>query len=228
MQPQSLTLQRLGCGLEFALQGWKPRKGDAEMRKLATISMSMALLWVLHTTPYAMIASQRQNQSPELKGPAKADGRTSALIADEVRHQLVMMPYYGVFDWLEGEAQPNGTVTLRGEVTRPTTKSDAEARLKKLESVSKVVNQIEVLPPSPTDDAIRIAMYRAIFKYDGALFRYATLAVPPIHIIVKNGRVALKGYVASDMDKQLAYTAARNVSGVFEVKNELMVDKDNY
>jgi osmotically-inducible protein OsmY len=199
------------------------------MKKLVTISISMALLLVVHTTPYAMMASQGQNQSsPQLKGPAKADGRTSALIADEVRHQLVMMPYYGVFDWLEGEALPNGTVTLRGEVTRPTTKSDAEARLKKLESVSKVVNQIEVLPPSPTDDAIRIAMYRAIFKYDGALFRYATLAVPPIHIIVKNGRVALKGYVANEMDKQLAYTFARNVSGVFEVKNELMVDKENY
>jgi len=71
-------------------------------------------------------------------------------------------------------------------------------------------------------------MYRALFSYDRPLFRYATRAVPPIHIIVKNGNVTLKGFVASDMDKQLAYTAARNVSGVFEVTNELMVDKDNY
>ena len=71
-------------------------------------------------------------------------------------------------------------------------------------------------------------MYREIFKYDSPLFRYATLAVPPIHIIVKNGRVTLKGFVASDADKQLAYTAARNVSGVFEVNNELKVDSDNY
>ena len=199
------------------------------MRKFATILISLALLWVIDTSPSTMLASQRQNQSaPELKGSAKSDARTSALIADEVRHQLVMMPYYGVFDWLEGQALPNGTVTLRGEVTRPTTKSDAEHRVKNLESVSKVDNQIEVLPLSPSDDNIRIAMYRAIFKYDGPLFRYATLAVPPIHIIVKNGRVALKGYVASEMDKQLAYTFARNVSGVFEVKNELMVDKENY
>lgn len=174
--------------------------------------------------------SQKQNSStPQLKVATKPDGtRTSSLIADEVRHQLVMMPYYGVFDWLEGEVTPNGTVTLRGAVTQPTTKSDAEARVKKLESVSKVINQIEVLPPSPSDDRIRIAMYRAIFNYDGPLFRYATRAVPPIHIIVNNGRVTLRGFVASDMDKQVAYTYARNVSGVFEVNNELMVDKDNY
>jgi osmotically-inducible protein OsmY len=71
-------------------------------------------------------------------------------------------------------------------------------------------------------------MYRAIFNYDSPLFRYATRAIPPIHIIVKNGRAALKGYVASEMDKQIAYTAARMVPGVFEVTNELMVDKDNY
>jgi hyperosmotically inducible protein len=123
---------------------------------------------------------------------------------------------------------PDGTVTLRGQVTRPTTKSDAEYRVKKVEGVNRVVNEIEVLPVSPSDDAIRIAMYRAIFNYDSPLFRYATRAVPPIHIIVKNGHVNLKGFVASEMDKQIAYTAARNVSGVFEVTNELMVDKDNY
>lgn len=152
----------------------------------------------------------------------------SSFVANEIRHQLVMMPYYGVFDWLEGQLLPDGTVTLRGQVTRPTTKSDAEYRVKKVEGVNKVVNELEVLPISPSDDAIRIALYRAIFNYNSPLFRYATRAVPPIHIIVKNGYVNLKGFVASEMDKQLAYTAARHVSGVFEVTNELMVDKDNY
>jgi len=194
------------------------------MKSLFTILIALGLSLTIAT------AAQKQDTSaPDLKQPSTRDAqRTSALIADEVRHQLVMMPYYGVFDWLEAEIQPNGAVTLRGQITRPTTKSDAEARVRKLESVSRVNNEIEVLPPSPTDDAIRIAMYRALFNYNSSLFRYATLAVPPIHIIVKNGRVALKGFVANDMDKQLAYTAARNVSGVFEVTNELKVDGENY
>ena len=194
------------------------------MKNLVSILIALGLSLTIATA-----AQKQDSSSPDLKQPSTRDAqRTSALIADEVRHQLVMMPYYGVFDWLEADIQPNGAVTLRGQITRPTTKSDAEARVRKLESVSRVNNEIEVLPPSPTDDAIRIAMYRALFNYNSSLFRYATLAVPPIHIIVKNGRVALKGFVANEMDKQLAYTAARNVSGVFEVTNELKVDGENY
>ena len=203
------------------------------MKVRVTLMISVVFFWITQATVTPQ--SQRQDPikqdptKPELKATAPPDAqRTSALIADEVRHQLLTMPYYGVFDWLEGQVLPNGTVTLRGQVTRPTTKSDAEARVKKLESVSKVVNEIEVLPISPSDDAIRIAMYREVFKYDSPLFRYATLAVPPVHIIVKNGRVTLKGFVASDADKQLVYTAARNVPGVFEVNNELKVDGENY
>lgn len=173
--------------------------------------------------------AEPQNQStPQGRLESPAYTPVVSRIADEVRHQLVMMPYYGVFDWLEGQVLPDGTVTLRGEVTRETTQSDAEARVRKVEGVAKLVNEIEVLPISPSDDAIRVAMYRALFNYDRPLFRYATRAVPPIHIIVKNGRVTLKGFVATEMDKQLAYTAALGVSGVFEVTNQLMVDKDNY
>ena len=194
------------------------------MKELVTVSIAGLLLSA------TVSGSSWQGQTtPQIRDSSKTDAsHISALTADEVRHRLVMMPYYGVFDWLEGEVLPNGTVVLRGQVTRPTTKSDAEARVRKIETVSNVKNDIEVLPPSPSDDAIRLAMYRAIFSYDGALFRYATRAVPPIHIVVNNGRAALKGYVASEMDKQIAYTKARGVPGVFEVKNELMVDKDNY
>ncbi len=151
-------------------------------------------------------------------------GRTTALIADEVRHQLVMLPYYNVFDWLEAEVLPDDTVVLRGQVTQPTRKSDAEARVRSLESVAKVVNEIEVLPASPSDDQIRRAMYRAIFNYNSPLFQYSIRAVPPVHIIVKNGHVTLKGVVARDMDRQLAYMAANGVPGVFEVRNDLMVE----
>jgi hyperosmotically inducible protein len=145
----------------------------------------------------------------------------------EIRHELVTLPFYDVFDWLEGEVRPDGTVVLRGEVVRPTTKSDAESRIKKIEGIERVVNEIEVLPPSPNDDRIRRAVYRALFNWDSPLFRYAHRSVPPIHIIVKNGRVVLKGVVATAMEKQLAYMKARSVPGVFEVRNELRVEGES-
>jgi hyperosmotically inducible protein len=116
-------------------------------------------------------------------------------------------------------------VVLRGQVTHPTTKSDGETRVRNIEGVAKVDNQIEVLPLSPSDDEIRLATYRAIFNYSGPLMRYALQAVPPIHIIAKNGHVTLKGVVANEMDRQLAYTAALGVPGVFDVQNELTVEK---
>ena len=155
------------------------------------------------------------------------DDRAKAIISERVRHELALLPYYGVFDWIEAQVAPNDNVVLRGQVIRPTTRSDAEARVKKIESVNKVINQIEVLPLSPSDDEVRIATYRAIFKYNGPLFRYATANTPSIHIIVKNGRVTLKGYVADAGDRQIAYTYARSVPFVFDVKNELQVVKGN-
>jgi len=145
-------------------------------------------------------------------------------LVEEIRHELVMLPYYDVFDWLEGEVRPDGTVILRGQVVRPTTKSEAEARVSEIEAVEKVVNEIEVLPLSPNDDRLRAAVYRAIYNFNSPLFRYATRAVPPIHIIIKNGRLTLKGVVATQADSQLAYTRARGVPGLFEVKNELVVE----
>jgi hyperosmotically inducible protein len=144
----------------------------------------------------------------------------------EIRHELVTLPYYGLFDWLEGEMRPDGTLILRGEVVRPRTRKDAESRVKDIEGVDKVVNEIEVLPLSPSDDRIRAAIYRALFNANSPLFRYATRAVPPIHIIVKNGRVALKGVVATQQESQIAFMKARSVPGVFEVKNELRVESE--
>jgi hyperosmotically inducible protein len=169
---------------------------------------------------------QKKQTAPQLgnsSSRANAERRRAA-ISERVRHELALLPYYGVFDWIEAQVMNDDSVVLRGQVTRPTTKSDAAYRIRKLESVSKVVNQIEELPPSPSDDRIRIAMYRAIFNYNGPLFRYSQ-GRPTIHIIVNNGRVALKGYVDDKMDKQLAYTYARGVPGVFEVRDELRVIK---
>jgi len=186
-----------------------------------TLSIVLCLVTVFATLSATAMASGSDKKALEIRLDR---GRTTALIADEVRHQLVTLPYYGVFDWLEGQVLPDDTVVLRGQVTQPITKSDAEARVRSLESVAKVVNQIEVLPLSSSDDRIRLAMYRAIFNYNSPLFQYAIRAVPPIHIIVKNGQVTLKGVVATHMDSQLAYMAARGVPGVFGVNNELMVE----
>jgi hyperosmotically inducible periplasmic protein len=153
--------------------------------------------------------------------------RTQKLM-DEVRHELVMLPYYSVFDWLEAEVRPDGQVVLKGMVTEPTLKSAAEANVKKLEAAVGVTNNIEVLPLSPADDQIRSAVYRNIFKYNSSLFKYAIQSVPPIHILVKNGHVQLKGMVLSQMDSQLAFMAAREVPGVFDVQNNLTVERDRH
>jgi hyperosmotically inducible protein len=145
-------------------------------------------------------------------------------LAEEVRHQLVMLPYYSVFDWLQARVDPDGTVTLMGEVTRPSLKADAESRVEKLEGAGHVVNRIEPLPLSTTDDELRISLYRAIYSFDSPLFRYATQSLPTIHIIVKNGQVELKGVVASQEDSDLAYLAANQVSGVFSIRNDLKIE----
>ncbi len=144
-------------------------------------------------------------------------------LSEEVRHQLVMLPWYGVFDNLAYEVRGD-TVILYGQVTRPSLKSDAEARVKKLEEVSNVINNIEVLPLSPNDSRIRIAAYRAIFSQPG-LDRYAMMAVPPIHIIVKNGNLTLVGKVATEGDKNQAGIIAHGIPGVFKVTNNLVVER---
>jgi BON domain-containing protein len=145
-------------------------------------------------------------------------------ITKEVRHELVMLPFYGVFDNLAYKVDPDGTVTLLGQVSRPTLKSDAENVVKRIEGVEKVVNNIEVLPTSINDDNIRRAVYRAIYG-NSVLAPYQLRAVPPIHIIVKNGHVALEGVVARAMDKQIAGMQANGVSGVFSVENNLQVEE---
>jgi BON domain len=148
-------------------------------------------------------------------------------LVKQIRHELATLPYYGVFDWLEFEMKPDNTVVLRGYVTRPTTKSDAEARVKDIEGVKDVINEIQVLPLSPNDDRLRIALYRQLYNWDSPLFRYATQAIPSIHIIVDGGRAILKGVVNSKADAQLAYMRARSVPGLFDVKNELVIEGES-
>jgi hyperosmotically inducible periplasmic protein len=142
-------------------------------------------------------------------------------LAKQVRHELVMLPWYSVFDNLEFRVEGD-KVTLMGQVTLPTLKSDAEAAVKSIEGVASVVNNIEVLPVSPMDDQLRRAVFRAIYG-DPRLQRYAIMAVPQVHIIVKNGNVTLEGVVDNETDKNLANLRANQVPNVFSVKNNLVV-----
>jgi hyperosmotically inducible periplasmic protein len=144
-------------------------------------------------------------------------------IAKEVRHQLVMLPYYGVFDDIAFRVE-GSKVTLLGAVTRPTLKSDAENVTKRVEGVTQVDNRIEVLPLSSMDDQIRMAEYRAIFGDPVLSTRYGFRAVPSIHIIVKNGNVNLEGVVANQGDKDLINIRANGVPNVFKVTNDLQVE----
>jgi hyperosmotically inducible protein len=158
----------------------------------------------------AFLAAQSQN-SPAYQRLVK-----------EVRHELVMLPYLGVFDNLDYKVD-GGTVTLLGQVTRPTLKSDAASVVKRIEGVEKVDNQIEVLPLSPEDDRIRRAVYLALVR-NPPLDRYFMQALAPIRIIVKNGNVALEGVVANKVDSELAGITANQAPGVFSVANHLRVE----
>jgi hyperosmotically inducible periplasmic protein len=143
-------------------------------------------------------------------------------ITREVRHELLMLPWFGVFDNIAFKVD-GATVTLIGQVVRPSLKSDAENAVKHIEGVEKVDNQIEVLPPSPMDDQLRLVLYRAIYGYP-ALEKYALGVQKPIRIIVKNGHVALEGVVDSEADKNLAGLRANGVPGIFSVANNLRVE----
>jgi hyperosmotically inducible periplasmic protein len=154
--------------------------------------------------------------------PAGSNKRPSSL-SDQVRHELVMLPYLGVFDDLSFTIDGSNAVVLTGEVVRPTLKSDAEAVVRRIQGISGVVNNIEVLPLSSFDDGIRLRTYRAIFSRPG-FEKYADQSVSPIRIIVRNGNITLEGIVGSQMDKTLAEMAARTVPGAFSVTDNLTVD----
>jgi osmotically-inducible protein OsmY len=156
-------------------------------------------------------------------GAAQESAKSQERIIREVRHELLMLPYFGVFDYIAFKVD-GSTVTLLGQVVRPTLKSDAENSIKRIEGVEKIDNQIEVLPPSSMDDQLRIALFRAIYQYP-ALQKYELGVQKPIRIIVKSGRVTLEGVVDSEADKNLVGLRANTVPGIFSVTNNLQVTK---
>ena len=163
--------------------------------------------------------AQNQNMVPARD---QMSPRSQERITREVRHELLMLPWFGVFDNIAYRVD-GSTVTLIGQVVRPSLKSDAENTIKHIEGVEKIDNQIEVLPPSPMDDRLRLELYRAIYGYP-ALEKYALGVQKPIRIIVKSGHVALEGVVDNETDKNLAGLRANGVPGIFSVDNHLKVE----
>ncbi len=187
------------------------------MRRFGRNRGVLALAAFLVVVPlHAQKAKEKGN------APINSGARAQNRITREVRHELVMLPYYGVFDNLSYRVE-GSSVTLMGQVTRPTLKSDAGNVVKGIEGVERVENQIQVLPLSSMDDGLRLAVYRSIYSHPG-LDRYALQAVPPIHIIVENGKLTLEGVVATQSDKDTAGIFANTVSGVFSVTNNLRVE----
>jgi hyperosmotically inducible protein len=178
-----------------------------------------AFFSALLTVPGGLALAQQSHTDSFVPGTA-TDGR----IVQEVRHQLVMLPYYSIFDDLGYNVQ-GSTVTLVGAVTRPTLKSDAENVVKRVEGVTQVVNQIKVLPLSDFDWQSRRALARAIYGDPQIGTRYGNQALPSIHIIVDNGHVTLEGVVANEFDKNLIGIRANSVPNVFSVTNNLRVVK---
>lgn len=172
------------------------------------LALVVAALFALAALSFAQDRNQPSPQSQDR-------------ITREVRHELLMLPYFGVFDYIAYKVD-GATVTLLGQVVRPSLKSDAENAVKHIEGVEKVDNQIEVLPPSPMDDGLRIRLYREIYGYP-ALEKYALGVQKPIRIIVKMGRVTLEGVVDNESDKNVAGLRANGVPGIFSVANNLQV-----
>jgi hyperosmotically inducible protein len=193
--------------------------GELLMKRLATALFAFALM----ASPGFAGSSKDGQKVPSHQDPYMTGSPEENQIAKEVRHQLVMLPYFGVFDDL-GFTVNGSSVTLVGEVTRPTLKSDAANVVKRVEGVTNVVNNIEVLPLSPDDDRIRLATYRAVYGDPSLSTRYGYRALPSIHIIVRNGNVRLEGVVANEGDKNIAGIRANGVPGAFSVENGLRVE----
>jgi hyperosmotically inducible protein len=205
-----LAVRILNTGLNLAFPPY-----EKNLSEVTTVKKQL-LLAVLSSALTFSATAQETRQALSQKGVDR--------IVKEVRHELVMLPFYGVFDNLGYKVDPDGTVTLLGQVSRPVLKSDAENVAKRIEGVEKVINNLEVLPASPNDDRIRRAAYRAIYN-NSTLSQYQLRAVPPIHIIVNKGHITLEGVVARQMDKQIAGMQANSVQGAFSVTNNLQVEE---
>jgi hyperosmotically inducible protein len=179
---------------------------------------------VVTTFAIAQNSEPSSTQRDAQAAPTQRDqpsARSQERIQKEVRHELLMLPWFGVFDNIAYKVE-GYNVSLYGQVVRPSLKSDAENVVKHIEGVEHVDNKIEVLPPSPMDDRLRIQLFHAIYGYE-PLQKYALGVQKPIRIIVKNGHVTLEGVVDNEADKNAAGIRANGVPGIFSVANNLQV-----
>jgi hyperosmotically inducible protein len=190
----------------------RKNKNNKEAHMVRRTTLAVGLLAVVINAGFAFA------------GLASDRGRMD--VSARVRRELAGLPYTGIWDWIEAEIRADGTVVLRGQVIQPSSKSDAEFRVRRIESVAKVVNDLHVLPLSQADNDIRLAVYRSLFNINSALVGYALGANPSIHIIVENGRVALKGVVSNAIDRQIASVKVKSVFGVFDVDNQLRLPSE--
>jgi hyperosmotically inducible protein len=156
---------------------------------------------------------------------AQKGGLDNMQLEKKIRKEILMLPYYDVFDFVKFNLSNDGTVTLSGQVNEYSTQKGAVSSVKRLAGVSKVVNNIEVLPLSNFDDQLRQRVYYSIAS-KGALGGYLQETNPDMHIIVRNGNVTLEGFVRNSSDANLAKLAANSVSGVFSVTNNLISEKN--
>ena len=185
-------------------------------RTLRGLSKAAMLIFLMSLVQVGMANVSKQTAP-------SSSGKQAKTMQDKIRHSLLMLPYYGVFDEI-GYKIEGDTVTLIGEVKRPLLKDEAEQAVRKVDGVAKVVNNIEILPLSPMDDSLRLRTYRAIYSQPG-FEKYGLQAVKPIRIIVNGGHAALEGVVDSEADKNLAGVRANGVPGIFSVVNNLQVVK---
>jgi hyperosmotically inducible protein len=154
---------------------------------------------------------------------AQAQERKNLQILNDVGHQVRQYTRFTIFDDVSASIE-NGVVTLNGKVTAPFKKDDIGARVARVSGVQSVRNEIGVLPVSPFDDDLRYRIARAIYG-NSNFWQYASMANPPIHIIVERGRVTLTGVVNSNVERMLARSLATTF-GAFSVRNELKTDAE--
>lgn len=219
------------------LAKYSNRRGKTVEGKTATQSTRQRTAVKVNTDNAIVVGSAAKPEQPE--DTANENTSTTAInpaieiysigrarpanrLAREIRAELLELPNFGVFDWIEFQILPDNKVVLFGQTKGATIRLKAEAVVKNIEGVAEVVNEIEDLPPSQSDDNLRAAIYKTV--YSGTLLRYGTSANQSIHIIVRNGRVTLKGSVESEADKNAAAQQANVVTDAVEIKNELIVE----
>lgn len=183
-------------------------RGTSEEKKMKrwtqTIALGAALLVASSVNSWAM---------------SQAD---HARVAEQVRKEIVKLPYYSIFDNVQFQLN-DGALELSGVVYRPVMKKMIERVTERVEGVNSVTNNLEILPLSNYDDRIRVALARQLFGHQ-VFTRLAMQAVPPVHIVVKNGNVTLEGVVHSELQKNVAFHVANGIHGVFSVTNNLRTE----